>query len=164
MWLKIILREDAVQLHFQTIQFLVPTTQHLQLLIVTKLAQHNVTQFCVFIIIPPQKSVVHSPFSSKTSLRPHTPIMSESSDHQRAPAADTSSLPPEAITFATRMYDAARQGNTDLLQQAIDAGLPPNLTNDKGDTLVRSLRLFRLGLSLKFSIWLRRPHKRSATA
>lgn len=67
--------------------------------------------------------------------------MSEPQDQGRAPSADTtSSLPPEAITFATRMYDAARQGNTDLLQQAIDAGLPPNLTNGKGDTLVRFSR------------------------
>lgn len=68
--------------------------------------------------------------------------MSESQGQGRAPSADTtSSLPPEAITFATRMYDAARQGNTDLLQQAIDAGLPPNLTNEKGDTLVRFSRV-----------------------
>lgn len=86
--------------------------------------------------------------------------MSESRDQQRVPAADTSSLPPEAITFATRMYDAARQGNTDLLQQALDAGLPPNLTNDKGDTLVRSPSLF--GLSLEYSTWRRPPHKRLA--
>lgn len=64
--------------------------------------------------------------------------MSESQGQGHASSADTaSSLPPEAIAFATRMYDAARQGNTDLLQQAIDAGLPPNLTNEKGDTLVR---------------------------
>lgn len=47
-----------------------------------------------------------------------------------------SSLPPEAIALATRMYNAARQGDADLLQQAITAGLPPNLTNEKGDTLV----------------------------
>lgn len=48
------------------------------------------------------------------------------------------SLPPEAIALAGRMYDAARQGNAELLQQAITAGLPPNLTNEKGDTLVRA--------------------------
>lgn len=46
------------------------------------------------------------------------------------------SLPPEAIELATRMYNAARQGDGDLLTQAITAGLPPNLTNDKGDTLL----------------------------
>ncbi|KAF3763368.1 ankyrin, partial [Cryphonectria parasitica EP155] len=46
------------------------------------------------------------------------------------------SIPPEAIALAGRMYDAARQGNAELLQQAITAGLPPNLTNGKGDTLL----------------------------
>jgi hypothetical protein len=30
------------------------------------------------------------------------------------------------------MFDAAREGNTELLLAAIDAGLPPNLTNPKG--------------------------------
>lgn len=45
-------------------------------------------------------------------------------------------LPPEAIELASRMYNAARQGDKELLTQAVSAGLPPNLTNDKGDTLV----------------------------
>ncbi|KAJ4387272.1 hypothetical protein N0V93_007861 [Gnomoniopsis smithogilvyi] len=63
--------------------------------------------------------------------------MNESQGTEEAPQATTaSSLPPEAIAFATRMYDAARQGNAELLQQAIAAGLPPNLTNEKGDTLL----------------------------
>lgn len=30
------------------------------------------------------------------------------------------------------MFDAAREGNSELLLQAVDAGLPPNLTNSKG--------------------------------
>ena len=47
------------------------------------------------------------------------------------------SLPPEAIALATRMYDAARTGDVALLQQALAAGLPANMTNEKGDTLVR---------------------------
>lgn len=50
--------------------------------------------------------------------------------------ASESSLPPEAIAFATRMFNAARQGDSELLQQAILAGLPANLSNEKGDTLV----------------------------
>lgn len=52
------------------------------------------------------------------------------------PSAAASSLPPEAIELASRMYNAARQGDKELLTQAVSAGLPPNLTNDKGDTLV----------------------------
>jgi hypothetical protein len=47
-------------------------------------------------------------------------------------------LPPEAIAFATRMYDAARAGQVDVFQQALPAGLPANMTNEKGDSLVGS--------------------------
>jgi hypothetical protein len=47
-----------------------------------------------------------------------------------------SSLAPEAIALATRMYDAARNGQIDIFQQALPAGLPANMTNEKGDSLV----------------------------
>lgn len=50
-----------------------------------------------------------------------------------------SSLPPAAIELAMRMYNAAREGNLELLQQAVLAGLPANMTNEKGDTLVCGL-------------------------
>ena len=54
---------------------------------------------------------------------------------------------PEIIAFATRMYDAARQGDVAIFEQALPAGLPPNMTNDKGDSLVRSSqRSFPLSL------------------
>ena len=49
---------------------------------------------------------------------------------------------PEIIAFATRMYDAARQGDVPIFEQALPAGLPPNMTNDKGDSLVRSSMRF----------------------
>ncbi|KAH8595184.1 ankyrin repeat-containing domain protein [Bisporella sp. PMI_857] len=48
----------------------------------------------------------------------------------------STSLPSEAIALATRMFNAARDGQLDVFQQALPAGLPSNLTNDKGDTLV----------------------------
>ena len=47
-----------------------------------------------------------------------------------------SQLPPEALAFATRMYDAARAGQLDVFEQALPAGLPANMTNEKGDSLV----------------------------
>lgn len=53
-------------------------------------------------------------------------------------------LPPEAIAFAGRMYDAARQGDIPIFEQALPAGLPSNMTNEKGDTLVRELTLVRM--------------------
>lgn len=49
---------------------------------------------------------------------------------------DAPSLSPEAIAFAARIYDAARAGQIDLFEQALPAGLPANMTNEKGDSLV----------------------------
>jgi ankyrin repeat protein len=45
-------------------------------------------------------------------------------------------LDDETLAFAHQMFDLARAGHTDELAAQIDAGLPPNLTNDKGDTLL----------------------------
>lgn len=42
----------------------------------------------------------------------------------------------EAIKLAAQMYNAAREGNKNVLENAILEGMPPNLTNEKGDTLV----------------------------
>ncbi|KAK0624964.1 ankyrin repeat-containing domain protein [Bombardia bombarda] len=46
------------------------------------------------------------------------------------------SLPTAAIDLAARMFDAARQGNIELLRQALPAGLPANLRNGMGDSLL----------------------------
>ena len=43
---------------------------------------------------------------------------------------------PEIVEFATRIYNAARGGDIPTFQQALPAGLPPNMTNDKGDSLL----------------------------
>lgn len=45
-------------------------------------------------------------------------------------------LDDETLAFAHRMFDLARQGQDEQLAAYIDAGLPVNLTNDKGDTLL----------------------------
>ncbi|KAK1948894.1 ankyrin [Colletotrichum eremochloae] len=42
----------------------------------------------------------------------------------------------EAIKLAASMYNAAREGNKSVLKEALLDGLPPNLTNEKGDTLL----------------------------
>jgi ankyrin repeat protein len=49
---------------------------------------------------------------------------------------EPSELDPEVIDFAHRMFEAARNGLTEELERNLQAGLPPNLTNDKGDTLL----------------------------
>ncbi|KAL9102479.1 MAG: hypothetical protein Q9163_002379 [Psora crenata] len=43
---------------------------------------------------------------------------------------------PEVIEFATRIYNAARSGSLPTFQQALPAGLTPNMTNDRGDSLL----------------------------
>ncbi|MFJ9683445.1 ankyrin repeat domain-containing protein [Streptomyces sp. NPDC101194] len=43
---------------------------------------------------------------------------------------------PEVVELATKVFDLARQGETDTLAAYVDAGVPANLTNDRGDSLV----------------------------
>jgi ankyrin repeat protein len=45
-------------------------------------------------------------------------------------------LDEETLEYAHRMFDLARSGRTSELAEQVDAGLPVNLTNDKGDTLL----------------------------
>jgi ankyrin repeat protein len=45
-------------------------------------------------------------------------------------------LDDETIAFAHRMFDLARSGGTEELLANVTAGLPADLTNDKGDTLL----------------------------
>ncbi|MFE0724880.1 ankyrin repeat domain-containing protein [Streptomyces rochei] len=43
---------------------------------------------------------------------------------------------PEVVELATKIFDLARQGRTEELASYVDAGVPANLTNDRGDSLV----------------------------
>ncbi|GAA2460394.1 ankyrin repeat domain-containing protein [Streptomyces lavendulocolor] len=43
---------------------------------------------------------------------------------------------PEVIELASKVFDLARQGDAEALAAYVDAGVPANLTNDKGDSLV----------------------------
>jgi ankyrin repeat protein len=45
-------------------------------------------------------------------------------------------IDPEVLAFARQLFDLARSGDTARLGAYLDAGLPINLTNDKGDTLL----------------------------
>jgi ankyrin repeat protein len=45
-------------------------------------------------------------------------------------------IDPGVIELASRVFDLARGGHTDELAAYLDAGVPVNLTNDKGDTLL----------------------------
>jgi uncharacterized protein len=45
-------------------------------------------------------------------------------------------IDPGVIELAARVFDLARGGVTEELAAYVDAGVPANLTNDKGDTLL----------------------------
>jgi uncharacterized protein len=43
---------------------------------------------------------------------------------------------PEVVELATKIFDLARQGQAEALVAYVDAGVPANLTNDRGDSLL----------------------------
>ncbi|MFJ5556747.1 ankyrin repeat domain-containing protein [Streptomyces sp. NPDC093250] len=43
---------------------------------------------------------------------------------------------PEVVELATKIFDLARRGWTEELVAYVDAGVPADLTNDRGDSLV----------------------------
>lgn len=79
------------------------------------------------------------PVSGQQSASGGCPVAHAQSD---APAQasdpskpDASSLPPEAIELATRLFNMARQGDMTLITY-VENGIPPNLTNHDGNTLL----------------------------
>ncbi|MDZ5446153.1 ankyrin repeat domain-containing protein [Micromonospora sp. 4G57] len=48
----------------------------------------------------------------------------------------TDDLDAQTLASAHRMFDLARGGATEELAEYVDAGLPVDMTNDKGDTLL----------------------------
>ncbi|HZG02168.1 MAG TPA: ankyrin repeat domain-containing protein [Streptomyces sp.] len=52
------------------------------------------------------------------------------------PASDEPAHDPEVLQLAAKVFDLARDGDTDTLAAYVDAGVPVNLTNDKGDSLL----------------------------
>ena len=75
---------------------------------------------------PPAPSTTEAQPSQSTSTTTTTPKDS----------AAAQQLPPEALALATKLFDFARQGATAELSQYLSAGIPLNLTNHKGDTLL----------------------------
>lgn len=67
---------------------------------------------------------------------PTTTTNGVSSHSHSQPPASARELPPEAIALASRLFDMARQGETRGLESYLQAGIPPNLTNSTGDTLL----------------------------
>lgn len=53
-----------------------------------------------------------------------------------SPQSDEPAHDPEVLELAQRIFDLARSGDTDTVVAYVDAGVPVNLTNDKGDSLI----------------------------
>ncbi|MDO5618699.1 ankyrin repeat domain-containing protein [Kocuria sp.] len=51
-------------------------------------------------------------------------------------AGGTPELTPAELELLQSMFDAAREGRTEYLASAVEQGVPVNLTNGKGDTLL----------------------------
>ena len=60
----------------------------------------------------------------------------EAYSQDRQAAQSTSALPPAALDLAAKLFDLARAGDTPALTPYISAGIPKNLTNASGDTLL----------------------------
>ncbi|CZT21905.1 related to ankyrin [Ramularia collo-cygni] len=65
--------------------------------------------------------------------QPQSPPPTES-QFSSTPSAST--LPPEALALATKLFNLARTGSTPELDAYTTAGIPLNLTNHAGDTLI----------------------------
>ncbi|MFE9341009.1 ankyrin repeat domain-containing protein [Streptomyces sp. NPDC007063] len=52
------------------------------------------------------------------------------------PASEEPAHDPEVLELAQRIFDLARHGDTDTVAAYVRAGVPANLTNDKGDSLL----------------------------
>ena len=50
--------------------------------------------------------------------------------------ADRPALDDETLAFAERMFDLARHGDAEQLKTMLEGGLPANLRNSKGDSLL----------------------------
>ncbi|MEV8365458.1 ankyrin repeat domain-containing protein [Streptomyces niveus] len=58
------------------------------------------------------------------------------SEVPEGPAPDGDAPGSDVVELATKVFDLARHGETELLAAYVDAGVPANLTNDRGDSLV----------------------------
>ncbi|MFD7922455.1 ankyrin repeat domain-containing protein [Streptomyces sp. NPDC059740] len=62
--------------------------------------------------------------------------MSDQSPTPQQPEATEHAHDPEVLQLAAKVFELARHGDTDTVAAYVDAGVPANLTNDKGDSLV----------------------------
>jgi ankyrin repeat protein len=64
------------------------------------------------------------------------PTPTQPQQQQPSNPSNRPQLPPEALELASKLFDFARAGDVEHLLAYITAGIPANLTNHKGDTLL----------------------------
>jgi ankyrin repeat protein len=74
--------------------------------------------------------------SGSEEISAREPVNVQPGSSSSSSTRDANQLPPEALALATKLFDFAREGKTDELSQYISAGIPVNLTNHKGDTIL----------------------------
>jgi len=57
-------------------------------------------------------------------------------EHPEHPAHGEQEPAPEVLELAAKVFRLAREGDTATLAAYVDAGVPANLSNHKGDTLI----------------------------
>lgn len=73
---------------------------------------------------------------SSSTQHTYNPTEFDAVQPPRTSTTSPSSLPPAALDLAAKLFDLARDGTTATLQQYLSAGIPKNLTNSSGDTLL----------------------------
>ncbi|WP_165984895.1 ankyrin repeat domain-containing protein [Streptomyces sp. YIM 98790] len=53
-----------------------------------------------------------------------------------APESSEPAHDPEVLQLASKIFELARQGDTETVAAYVDAGVPADLSNDRGDTLL----------------------------
>ncbi|KAF1922743.1 ankyrin [Didymella exigua CBS 183.55] len=81
--------------------------------------------------VPPTAEAVNRASTNSSSTTSAAPTNGASQ-----PPQSVADLPPAALDLAAKLFDLAREGNTTTLHQYITAGVPKNLTNATGDTLL----------------------------
>ena len=89
--------------------------------------QITIGKVALFLPLEPARCIASVRNTSACELR--TAMQDESSNRP-------STLDDDTLAFAQRVFQHARAGDVQDLAELLDAGLPPDLMNDKGDTLL----------------------------
>jgi ankyrin repeat protein len=67
---------------------------------------------------------------------PHCTELHVTDERKPSPAEDSLAIDPKLIELAHEVFELARRGDATMLATVIEKGVPPNLRNEKGDSLL----------------------------